>query len=100
MVHGGKGFAFFKSTFLDIVGEERSIYLFQAPGLDGRTPLESVEEVVTLGDFATLYVDAMRTVQQSGPYHIAAMCAGSFIALEMCNQLEKSRPSGPPACPA
>ena len=89
MVHGGKGFAFFKSTFLDIVGEERSIYLFQAPGLDGRTPLESVEEVVTLGDFATLYVDAMRTVQQSGPYHIAAMCAGSFIALEMCNQLEK-----------
>ena len=88
MVHGGKGFAFFRPAFFDIVGEGRSIYLFQAPGLDGRTPLESVEKVVTLRDFAALYVEAMRKLQPSGPYNIAAMCAGSFIAVEMCEQLE------------
>lgn len=90
MVHGGKGFAFFGPAFFDIVAEERSIYLFQAPGLDGRTSLESVKEMATLEDFATLYVEAMRKVQPTGPYHIAAMCAGSFIAVEMCLQLEKA----------
>lgn len=90
MVHGGKGFAFFRPAFFDIVGEDRSIYLFQAPGLDGRTPLESVDKVVTLKDYATLYVEAMRTLQPTGPYHIAAMCSGSFIAVEMCEQLEQA----------
>ncbi|MGH6824204.1 alpha/beta fold hydrolase [Methyloceanibacter sp.] len=90
MVHGGKGFAFFGPAFFDIVGEGRSIYLFQAPGLDGRTPLESFDDVVTLADFAGVYVEAMRKIQPAGPYHIVAMCSGCFIALEMCEQLEKT----------
>jgi thioesterase domain-containing protein/acyl carrier protein len=90
MVHGGKGFAFFGPAFFDIVGEGRSIYLFQAPGLDGRTPLESFDDVVTLADFAGIYVEAMRKIQPAGPYHIVAMCSGCFIALEMCEQLEKA----------
>jgi thioesterase domain-containing protein len=82
MVHGGFGFAFFRPDFLEEVGTDRHVYLFQAPGLDGRAqPLTSVEE------FANLYVDSMRRVQPAGPYNIVGMCAGSFIALEMCNQL-------------
>ena len=36
---------------------------------------------------AELYVASMRQLQPSGPYYIAAMCAGSFIALEMCHRL-------------
>ena len=89
MVHGGKGFAFFAPVFLDIVGEERSVYLFQAPGLDGRkTPLEQIDETTTVEEIAKLYVESMRSVQPTGPYRLAAMCAGSFIALEMCHQLE------------
>ena len=89
MVHGGKGFAFFAPVFLDIVGEERSVYLFQAPGLDGRmTPIDSIDENTTVEEIAKLYVEAVRAIQPSGPYHFAAMCAGSFIALEMCHQLE------------
>lgn len=85
MVHGGKGFAFFRPVFLDIVGEERSVYLYQVPGLNGRmrTP-DTVEEI------ATLYVEGMRGVQPQGPYHLVAMCGGSIIALEMCHQLEKA----------
>ena len=82
MVHGGFGFAFFRPDFLEEVGRIRDVYLFQAPGLDGRVqPLTSVEE------FASLYVESMRRIQPVGPYNIVAMCAGSFIALEMCNQL-------------
>jgi thioesterase domain-containing protein/acyl carrier protein len=85
MVHGGLGFAFFKPDFLEEVGRDRPVYLFQAPGLDGRVrPLASVEEL------ATLYVDTIRQIQPAGPYNIVGMCAGSFIALEMCHQLNEA----------
>jgi thioesterase domain-containing protein/acyl carrier protein len=82
MMHGATGFSFFKREFFDAVGDDRPIYLFQAPGLDDRTePLKTVEEI------ASAYIASIREIQQIGPYHLAAMCAGSFIALEMCNQL-------------
>jgi len=82
MVHGAGGFSFFKREFLDAVGQDRPIYLFQAPGLDGRSePLKTIEEI------ASAYIASMREIQPIGPYHLAAMCAGCFIALEMCNQL-------------
>jgi thioesterase domain-containing protein/acyl carrier protein len=85
IVHGGLGFVFFKPEFLDEVGQDRPVYLFQAPGLDGRmAQLGSIEEI------ADLYVDSIRRVQPAGPYNIVAMCAGSFIALEMCNQIEEA----------
>jgi thioesterase domain-containing protein/acyl carrier protein len=90
MVHGGKGFAFFKPVFLDIVGEDRSVYLFQAPGLDSRAPLEAAEEDRTVEETARLYAKALRLVQPKGPYHLAAICAGSFIALEICRELEQA----------
>jgi thioesterase domain-containing protein/acyl carrier protein len=82
MVHGAAGFSFFNRGFIDGVGHDRPVYLFQAPGLDGHTrPLTSVEAI------ASAYVESMREVQPVGAYHIAGMCSGCFIALEMCNQL-------------
>ena len=91
MVHGGKGYAFLAPIFLNVVGEDRPVYLFQAPGLDGRlTPFDSIEENPTIEQFASCYIEAMRTVQPTGPYHLAAMCAGAFIAVEMCRQLESA----------
>ena len=45
---------------------------------------------MTLADFARIYVEAMRKIQPTGPYHIVAMCSGCFIALEMCELLEKA----------
>jgi thioesterase domain-containing protein/acyl carrier protein len=84
IIHGGLGFIFFKPEFLDEVGQDRPVYLFQAPGLDGRAaPLGRIEEL------ASLYVESLRCVQPAGPYNIVALCAGSFIALEMCNQIEE-----------
>ena len=85
MVHGGSGFAFLQPAFVDVVGEGRPVYFFQAPGLDGRVAtLKAVE------DIAGLYVRSMREIQPNGPYNIAAMCSGAFIALEMCNQIKES----------
>ncbi|WP_410968645.1 thioesterase domain-containing protein, partial [Salmonella sp. SAL4443] len=44
----------------------------------------------TVEEIAKLYIEAMRIIQPTGPYNLAAMCAGSFIALEMCHQLESA----------
>lgn len=85
MVHGGKGFAFFRPVFLDIVGEERSVYLYQVPGLNGRMRTPD-----TVSEIASLYVEGMRGVQPQGPYHLVAMCGGSIIAMEMCHQLKQA----------
>jgi acyl carrier protein len=85
MVHGGSGFAFLQPGFVDVVGRDRPVYFFQAPGLDGRVaPLKVLE------DLAGLYVRSMREVQPAGPYNIAAMCSGAFVALEMCNQIKEA----------
>ena len=85
MVHGGKGFAFFRPVFLDIVGQERSVYLYQVPGLNGRMKTPD-----TVAEIAALYVEGMRGVQPEGPYHLVAMCGGSIIAMEMCHQLQQA----------
>jgi len=88
VVHAGKGFAFVKPLFFEILAEDRSIYLFQAPGLNARaTAIEDISDT-TVEDTAKLYVEGMRKVQPKGPYHLASICAGSFIAVEMCRQLE------------
>jgi thioesterase domain-containing protein/acyl carrier protein len=85
VVHGALGFAFFNRTFVSEVGDDRPIYLFQAPGLDGRTePRGSIEEI------ARLYVASILEIQPTGPYNIAALCTGSFIALEMCNLIQEA----------
>jgi acyl carrier protein len=82
IVHGARGFTFFNRTFLNELGSDQPVYLFQAPGMDGRAkPLTKVP------DFAAHYISAIRAVQPHGPYQLAASCAGSLIALEMCHQL-------------
>lgn len=103
IVHGGHGFVFFRPEFVDEVGKDRPVYLFQAPGPDHRD-----SNLLTVEEMADLYVDAMRRVQPVGPYYIVAMCAGSFIALEMCHRIDEAGnsiarlilldpPSAPPA---
>ena len=85
VVHGMAGFAFFDHALIEEVGKDRPIYLFQVPGLDGRTkPLKSFEEI------AAVYVTSIRDIRPSGPYHILAFCGGAFLALEMCKQIEEA----------
>lgn len=83
MIHGAAGFVFFNRDFLNTIGEDQPVYLFQAPGMDGRgKPCQTVEE------FAETYIQAMRQIQPEGPYRIGATCSGGFICLEICHQLE------------
>ena len=58
------------------------VYGLQYAGLDGKdAPHASVEEI------ATYHLTEIRKLQPSGPYLLAGICFGSFVALEMAQQL-------------
>ncbi|MGZ3458142.1 MAG: non-ribosomal peptide synthetase [Archangium sp.] len=66
-----------------LLGPEQPFYGLQARGLDGdQEPCGSVEEM------AALYIEAMRSVQPSGPYLLGGWSMGGSIALEMAKQLQ------------
>ncbi|MEV7004244.1 amino acid adenylation domain-containing protein [Streptomyces sp. NPDC093982] len=65
--------------------KDRPIYALQAVGTEpGTEPLQSVP------DLARSYLDAIRTVQPSGPYTIGGWSFGGFVAFEMAQQLKSS----------
>ena len=86
---------------------DRAVFGLQARGLDGGgAPLDRVE------DMAALYLEAVRTRQPSGPYHLAGWSMGGVVAFEMARRLceqgeavgslvliDSSRP-GPGSAPA
>jgi thioesterase domain-containing protein len=62
----------------------QTVYGLQARGVDGRlNPLTRIE------DMASLYVDAIRSVQPSGPYLLSGYSGGGVIAFEMARQLRQ-----------
>jgi amino acid adenylation domain-containing protein len=72
-------------TYLQLLGSldpDRPVYGVQCVGLDGRSaPRLTIEET------AADCVDAMRQVQQSGPYLIAGYCFGGVVAYAVAAQL-------------
>ena len=64
------------------LGSDQPFYGLQAQGTDGKKPgLNSIE------DMASLYIDAMKTVQPEGPYLLGGYSLGGEIAFEMAHQL-------------
>jgi thioesterase domain-containing protein/malonyl CoA-acyl carrier protein transacylase/acyl carrier protein len=84
-VHGAGGNVLNFKIISDRLGSEQAFYGLQAQGVDGRLPpLASVEEM------AAQYVQAIRSVDPTGPYRLAGYSAGGLIAFEMAQQLEKA----------
>lgn len=82
LVHGRHGQASVSSHFMHLLGDNQPVYAFQARGLDGlREPHATVE------DMATEYLGEMRRQRPHGPYFLAALCAGAFIAAVMARSL-------------
>ncbi|MCA9652141.1 MAG: amino acid adenylation domain-containing protein [Myxococcales bacterium] len=78
------------STFVYIelahaLGKDQPFYALQALGLDGQAPVD-----LTVEDMARHYVDAIRTVQPHGPYHLAGFSFGALVAYEMAVQLAEA----------
>lgn len=60
------------------LGSEQPFYGLQALGLDGISPPHTKVE-----DMAAYYIDAMKSVQKEGPYHICGHSLGGWVAFEM-----------------
>jgi thioesterase domain-containing protein len=81
-VHGGDGEVLSFAGLARAFGTDRTMYGVRAQGIDdGATPCASIEEM------AAGYVDAVRSIQQHGPYALGGFCLGATVALEMAHQL-------------
>ncbi len=67
------------------LGEEQPFYGLQSLGLNGEE-----EPLTSLEDMATHYIQAIQTMQPSGPYYIGGWSLGGAIAFEMAQQLSAS----------
>ncbi|NEQ77289.1 MAG: amino acid adenylation domain-containing protein [Okeania sp. SIO2C9] len=64
------------------LGNEQPFYALQPPSLDGVSePFSSLEEV------AAYYLQAIQTLQPSGPYFLGGHSFGGLLAFEMAQQL-------------
>jgi amino acid adenylation domain-containing protein len=66
------------------LGEDQPLYGLQPQGMDGDHPIhQSVKEM------ASHYIDEMRSLKPQGPYLLGGHCAGSWVAFEMAQQLQR-----------
>jgi amino acid adenylation domain-containing protein len=81
-VHPPGGIVFPYADLAARMRPDHPMYAFQGRGLenDGE-PHGSLEEM------AAYYIDAMRSIQPEGPYHIAGWSLGGTVAFEMAQQL-------------
>ncbi|RKI64338.1 non-ribosomal peptide synthetase, partial [Corallococcus sp. AB049A] len=84
LVHPGGGNVLAYSELARRLGPSLPVYGLQSRGLDGRPVAESIEEM------ASLYIEALRTVQPHGPYQLGGWSLGGVIAYEMARRLREA----------
>jgi amino acid adenylation domain-containing protein len=83
LVHGMGGSVVGYADLARHLGPDQPVYGLQARGLDGLgEPHHRME------DMAAFNIEAMQSLQPSGPYHLAGYCFGGIVAFEMAQQLE------------
>jgi amino acid adenylation domain-containing protein len=82
LVHPSGGSVFCYSALAQRLDPDQPAYGLEAAGLDGDRP-----PLTELPAMASSYVEAIRELQPSGPYHLAGWSAGGVIAFEMARQL-------------
>ncbi|KAG0318637.1 hypothetical protein BG000_004123 [Podila horticola] len=83
-IHPGLGLSWQYVDFAKHLHPEQPLYGLQARGLDGKTPLASSVEEMTLD-----YLDHIRKVQPHGPYHLLGWSFGGTVAHNIAVELEK-----------
>ncbi|MFE5039382.1 alpha/beta fold hydrolase, partial [Streptomyces sp. NPDC056683] len=81
-VHPGGGLSWCYMPLARFVPEEYPLYGLQARGIDGGGELAP-----TLREMAAAYLEQIRSVQPSGPYHLLGWSFGGTVAHEMAIQL-------------
>ncbi len=72
--------------FVEFLSSELTAYALVARSADGKTPGHK-----NVSAMAADYIEAIRTLQPTGPYILLGGCIGSVVAFEMARQLEQSR---------
>jgi amino acid adenylation domain-containing protein len=81
-VPGAGGQSFYLVDLVRHLEPDQPFYSFQAMGLDHSSePLNSIPE------FAQCYLNALKTIQPTGPYLLGGHSFGSHVAFEMARQL-------------
>ncbi|MFG2744450.1 amino acid adenylation domain-containing protein [Streptomyces chartreusis] len=81
-VHGGLGFGIPFAALVEHLDPEQPVFALQARGLGGDEPLPR-----DLAEVADEYVERIRGVQPSGPYHLLGWSYGGVVAHEMAVRL-------------
>uniref|UniRef100_UPI000B2B5F12 amino acid adenylation domain-containing protein n=1 Tax=Peterkaempfera griseoplana TaxID=66896 RepID=UPI000B2B5F12 len=85
-VHPATGVAWGYSPLLRFMPAQHPLYGLQARGIDGSdVPLPG-----SIREMAAEYVQQIRTVQPSGPYHLVGWSSGGVVAQEMAVQLQSA----------
>lgn len=85
LVHPIDGYVYFYRDLVSTMKSERSVYGFQARGLEGEcSPFTTIEEM------AAQYIRDMGKIQKSGPYIIGGFSFGGIVAFEIAHQLRES----------
>ncbi|MDZ7356795.1 MAG: amino acid adenylation domain-containing protein [candidate division KSB1 bacterium] len=81
-VHPSGGSVHWYVALANYIGPDQPLYGVQAKGLNAGEEIHtSIEEM------ASYYVNAIRSVQPHGPYHLGSWSLGVIIAFEMAQQL-------------
>jgi thioesterase domain-containing protein len=83
-IHPAGGTVFCYKELSNLLGPEQPFYGLQSRGLNGeQAPATRIE------DMAADYIEALRTVQPEGPYHLGGWSIGGVVAFEMARQLAR-----------
>ncbi|KAI9239022.1 MAG: Non-ribosomal peptide synthetase module [Podila humilis] len=83
-IHPAFGISWSYRGLMPHLHPEQPLYGLQARGLDGKTPLASSVEEMTLD-----YIDQIRKVQPHGPYNLLGWSFGGTVAHNMAVEFEK-----------
>ncbi|MFE0138380.1 condensation domain-containing protein [Streptomyces sp. NPDC059037] len=84
-VHPAAGIAWSYLRLTQPLGTDQPVYGLQARGLDGEDVLPA-----SVSEMAADYLERMRTVQPTGPYHLLGWSFGGLVAHEMAVQLQRN----------
>ncbi|KAG0226318.1 hypothetical protein BGW42_003753 [Actinomortierella wolfii] len=83
-IHPGLGSSWSYRGLAQYLHLEQPLYGLQARGLDGKTPLASSIEEMTLD-----YIDQIQKVQPHGPYNLLGWSFGGIVAYNIAVELER-----------
>jgi nonribosomal peptide synthetase DhbF len=84
-IHPAGGFSWPYARFIRHIPSERPIH-----GLQARSLLHRDDHPNSIEEMAADYVDLIRAIQPSGPYHLLGWSFGGLVAHAMATQLQRS----------